>query len=181
MGRRRLDKDLVDEEYPRLSDLVGGPEKGRSNAWIAAFSESPDAMYSLLSDIIKIAHAKPGGVGQRPMPYEEEVDLEALLHGEVSNEPMVKILPRMITDSETVFAEKVKMSRSMVNRILNGKYEPDVGQIRRIASALNVPPAYFLEYRQMMVIAAMYNYMNEHPNVATLLYKKHLTVKAGKQ
>lgn len=146
---------------------------------MAAFTEEPQSMYSILSDIIKLAHAKPGRVGQRPMPREEEVDLDALIHGQVSNEPLVDVLPKAMGDmSERALARAVHMSKTQVQRMMSGEYEPDASQIRRIASAVNVPPTYFLEYRVMMVVSALHNIMNENPNVATALYRKYLTVRS---
>lgn len=181
MSRRRqvLDRDSLEESYPRLSELLGPPRAALNKSWMSAFTEEPQAMYSILADIIKVAHAKPGRVGQRPMPREEEVDLDALIHGQVSNEPLHEILPRMIKTSERQFASDVRMSRTQTQRMLAGEYEPDLSQIRRIASALSIPPTYFLEYRMAMVISALHNLMNENPNIATALYRKYLEIRSS--
>lgn len=136
-------------------------------------------MYNILADIIKLAHAKPGRVGQRPMPREADVDLDALIYGEVSNKPLVEILPHLMRHmSERQFAQRVRMSRTQVQRVIAGEYEPDADQMRRIAAAVNVPPTYFLEYRTMMVVAALHNVINDNPNVATALYRRYLEVRA---
>lgn len=176
--RQHVDRDQLENEYPKLGELLGPPRAALNKSWVAAFSEEPQAMYNILADIIKLAHAKPGRVGQRPMPREEEVDLDALIYGQVSNEPLVATLPRLMTMSERKFAERVRMSRTQVQRVLTGEYEPDMDQLRRIAAAVNVPPTYFLEYRVMMVVAALHNIMSENPNVATALYRRYLEVRS---
>lgn len=179
-GRKRqvFDRSELEAQYPKLSDLLGPPRAALNKSWMAAFSEEPQAMYSILADIIKVAHAKPGRVGQRPMPREEEVDLDALIYGQVSNEPLTETLPRLMTMSERRLADMVNMSKTQVQRIMSGDYEPDLSQLRRIASAVNVPPTYFLEYRVAMVISAVHNVMAENPNVATALYRRYLQVRA---
>lgn len=169
---------MLEGEYPKLSDLLGPPRQALESSWMAAFTEEPQSMYSILSDIIKLAHAKPGRVGQRPMPREEEVDLEALIHGQVSNRPFIETLRKAMGDmSERSLARAVNMSKTQVQRMMDGDYEPDISQMRRIAAAVNVPPVYFLEYRIAMVVSALHNIIAENPNVATALYKRYLTIR----
>lgn len=177
-ARQTFDRADLESQFPKLSELLGPPKAALSKSWVAAFSEEPQAMYSILADIIKLAHAKPGRVGQRPMPREEEVDLDALLYGEVSNDPLTVTLPRVMTMSTRRLAELIHMSNTQVQRIISGDYEPDVDQLRRISAAVNVPPTYFLEYRIAMVVAAMHNIMATNPNVATALYRRYLKVRA---
>lgn len=181
-GRKKkshlLDRETLEAEYPKLSELLGPPRAALAKSWMAVFIEEPQSMYSILSDIIKLVHAKPGRVGQRPMPREEEVDLSALIHGQVSNQPFVETLPKLMGDlSERALARAVNMSKTQVQRMMDGEYEPDISQMRRIAAAVNVPPSYFLEYRVSMVISALYNIIEENPNVATALYKRYLEVR----
>lgn len=181
-GRKKkallFDREMLEEEYPKLSDLLGPPRQALESSWMAAFTEEPQSMYSILSDIIKLAHAKPGRVGQRPMPREEEVDLEALIHGQVSNRPYVETLRKAMGDmSERSLARAVNMSKTQIQRMMDGDYEPDISQMRRIAAAVNVPPVYFLEYRIAMVISALHNIIAENPNIATALYKRYLVIR----
>lgn len=176
--QQQFSRDELEEQFPKLSDLLGPPRSALSHSWIATFSEEPQAMYSILADIIKLAHAKPGRVGQRPMPREEEVDLDALIYGQVSNDPLTEVLPKLMTMSERRLAQMVRVSKTMMQRILSGAYEPDIDQMRRIAAAVNVPPTYFLEYRIAMVMSAVNGMMAENPNVATALYRRYLVVRS---
>jgi hypothetical protein len=172
-----FDRAELEAQYPKLSELLGPPKAALSKSWMASFSEEPQAMYSILADIIKLAHAKPGRVGQRPMPREEEVNLDALIYGQVSNDPLTRSLPKLMHMSERRLAEMVNMSKTQIQRVMAGSYEPDMSQLRRIAEAVNVPPTYFLEYRVAMVMAAMHNIMFANPNVATALYRRYLQVR----
>jgi hypothetical protein len=61
--------------------------------------------------------------------------------------------------------------------MMSGDYEPDVSEIRLIAKAVSKPPTYFIEYRISMVIAAVHNAIADNPNIATMLYRKYLTVR----
>ena len=179
---RRKRKEPMDEGeahrlYPSLKMLAGPIGKATEAAWVAAFAARPDSMHSLLADFIKQAHATPGRIGQRPMPKEEQVDLQALLYGELTDEPMVKVLPELVTLSERAMCAKVHMSKTQWRRVLSGDYEPDVKEIRTIADALGKPAAFFVEYRKAMVVAAVIDMLNKHPRMATSLYRRHLEIR----
>jgi hypothetical protein len=77
----------LQQQYPSLKTLAAPPSKACERAWVAAFTEKPEALEDLISDLIKQAYATPGRIGQRPMPKEENVNLDALLRGEFSDEP----------------------------------------------------------------------------------------------
>lgn len=178
--RRRRGQGVPLEElqlrYPSLKSLV---LSGGKNSWVATFNARPDAMHSLLADYIKQVHAKPGRIGQRPMPREAEVDFNALVFGEENDEPMVVVLPKLMRVSERMFAQQTNMSRSQLQRVLRGEYEPDVNEIRLIAAAVRKPPVYFVEYRKAMAVAAFINLITERPGIATSLYKTYLEVHMG--
>lgn len=135
----------------------------------------------MLSDIIKQAYAKPGRIGQRPMPKEEEVNLAALIHGEYTDEPMHVILPKLMPGSERAFCQKIMIGRRTFQRLLlepghPDKYHADMELVARIAKGVKKPPSFFLEYRQMAATAAFIQLINERPGVATRLYKDYITV-----
>ena len=178
--RRRRGQGVPLEElqlrYPSLKSLV---LSGGKNSWVATFNARPDAMHSLLADYIKQVHAKPGRIGQRPMPREAEVDFNALVFGEENDEPLPAVLPKLMRVSERMFAQQTNMSRSQLQRVLRGQYEPDVNEIRLIAAAVRKPPVFFVEYRKAMAIAAFINLIDERPGIATSLYKTYLEVHMG--
>src|SRR6478609_9325029 len=98
--RKRRGRGMEREEmlatYPSLKSLSAPPGRAVEGAWVATFSARPDAMQALLADYIKQVHTKPGRIGQRPMPKESDVDFQTLLYGEVSDEPMLAILPGLV-------------------------------------------------------------------------------------
>lgn len=173
---RGVPQEELERKYPSLSFLTGPPGKATRRAWVAVFNQRPDAMHSLLADFIKQVHAKPGRIGQRPMPKEEQVDLESLLYGEQNDLPLIEVLPKLVTASERAFCAQIHMSRTQYQRMLKGDYDPDVKELRLIAEALKKPPTYFVEYRKAMAVAAFLNLLDERPGIATSLYKTYLEV-----
>lgn len=162
--------------YPSLTHLAGPASIANRRAWVAVFNAHPDAMHQLLADYIKHAHARPGRIGQRPMPREEEVDLDALIYGEENELPLAEVLVKQVAVSERMFCVQSGISRSQYQRILAGQYEPTVHEMRMLAKAIKKPPTYFIEYRKAMAIAAFINLVNERPAVATTIYRNYLEV-----
>lgn len=176
--RRRnaaMTADELHRKFPSLIQLASRPpEQTLERAWVAAFTARPDAMHALLADFIKQVHARPGRIGQRPMPKEADVDLDGLIYGEDNDIPLVDLLPKMMHPSERAFCQRIAMSRAQFRRMLAGAYHPDVYELRRIAGALGKPPVFFIEYRKAMALAAVVNLFNERPGVATKLYRSYL-------
>jgi hypothetical protein len=174
-----VSQDDLEMKYPSLKTLAA-PGEASKRSWVATFNTRPDAMHNLLADYIKQVHAKPGRIGQRPMPKEEEVDFHALVYGEENDLPLTEVLPKLMNGrSQNSLAPKVGMSRTNFQRLMNGTYDPHVDELRLIAAAVGKPPSYFVEYRKAMAIAAFVNLVNERPGIATKLYRQYLTVRMG--
>jgi hypothetical protein len=167
-------REELEKEYPSLTHLSGPPTKASRKAWVAVFNARPDAMHNLLADYIKQVYATPGRIGQRPMPKEESVDFHSLVYGESSDLPIREILPSLIKVSERTFCQQIHMSRTQFQRLLAGKYDPDVNEIRMIAAALKKSPTFFVEYRKAMAISAFINLIDERPGIATSLYRQYV-------
>lgn len=175
---RGLPEEDLNARYPSLKFLsTRAPGLLSERSWVAAFNARPDAIEALLADLIKQVHAKPGRIGQRPMPREEAVDFDTLVYGEQTEQPLAEILPSLITGSEAKFCAKAHMSRVQLWRMRRGEYHPDVQQIRLIASAVGKSPTFFVEYRKAMAIAAFVQLLDERPGIATALYRKYLAVR----
>lgn len=174
---RGMPSDELHVKYPSLRSLARDHGDRTREAWIAAFTARPDAMAGLLADLIKQVHAQPKRIGQRPMPREQEVDFHALVYGEDNDLPIAEVLPKIMRCSERQFASKLPMSRTQVQRMLDGEYEPDVNEIRHVAAAVGKSPMFFIEYRKAMAIAAFINLIDERPGIATILYKRYLEVR----
>lgn len=175
---RGLDAEELHQRYPSLQFLTtNAPGALSERSWVAAFKARPDAVEALLADLIKQVHARPGRIGQRPMPREEQVDFESLVYGEQTDEPLVTVLPGLLKGSESQFCLKAHMSRVQYWRMMKGEYHPDIKQIRLIAAAVGKSPTYFMEYRKAMAIAAFVQLVDERPGIATNLYRRYLDVK----
>lgn len=169
------------ERYPSLKSLAAPAAKASERAWVAAFTHRPEALEGILSDLIKQAYAKPGRIGQRPMPREEEVNLEALLEGDYTDEPISEALPKLVKISERALCKKLYISRRTYQRMFlpagdPEKYHPDIELLTRFAEAVGKQPSYFLEYRLIAAQAAFLNLITEKPVVATRIYREYLEV-----
>lgn len=174
---RGVSQEDLERQYPSLSYLTSPPGRATKRAWVAVFTERPDAMHALLADFIKQVHAQPGRIGQRPMPREEQVDFDSLLYGEENDLPLTDALPKLVHISERAMCARIAMSRTQYQRLLKGEYDPDVNELRLIAAAVKKSPTYFIEYRKAMAVAAFLNLIEERPGIATALYRRHLEVR----
>lgn len=167
---RRKRKGLTDEQmlvrFPVLRNLIG--PNASADAWEDQLIARPDAVTAMLGDLIKHTYAVQGRVGQRPMPLEADVDLGDLVYGEVSEEPLVEILPDLIArvGSQRAFADKVMMSRTQLQRVLSGEVLPDKAQFDRIAKAVRKSPMYFMEYRKVVALQLLSDAIDERPVMA---------------
>lgn len=171
----------LSEKWPSLKTLAAPASKAGEKAWVAAFTHRPEALEGILSDLIKQAYAKPGRIGQRPMPREEEVNLEVLLSGEYAEEPIELALPPLVKISEREFCKRIFMGRRTYQRMLlpddhADKYHPDMELLQRIATAVKKSPSYFLEYRLIAAQAAFLQLITDRPVIATRLYREYLEV-----
>lgn len=111
------------------------------------------------------------------MPKEAAVDFQGLIYGEENDLPLHEVLPKLIRISERMMCSRIGMSRTQYQRLLAGRYDPDVNEIRKIASVVKKPPTYFIEYRKAMAVAAFLNLIEERPGIATALYRTYLEVR----
>jgi hypothetical protein len=172
-----MPREELEREYPSLTILTGDASRAAKTAWCAVFDARPDAIHALLADFVKQVYAQPGRIGQRPMPREEQVDLQGLIYGEENELALPEVLKKIVTVSERMFCAQSGISRSQYQRILAGRYDPTVHEIRMIAKAVKKPPTFFIEYRKAMAIAAFINLIEDRPGIATSLYKQVLEVK----
>jgi hypothetical protein len=177
----QYDIEQLREKWPSLKTLALPTGKACETAWVAAFTEQPGMVERFLSDIIKQAYAKPGRIGQRPMPREEEVNMEILLNGEFAEELLHVVLPKIMPGSERAFCLKIRIGRRTFQRMLlepgdPDKFYPDMEILSRVAAGVRKPPAFFMEYRQMAAQAAFIRLITERPGVATRIYREYLLV-----
>lgn len=69
-------------------------------------------------------------------------------------------------------ANKVKLDRSTVYRLLNGKIEPDPFWMRQVAAAFGKHPSYFLEWRMLYITAALMRRLEYSPETSVKLFRE---------
>lgn len=171
--RRGMPEDELYRKYPAMEKLVG-PQAGEG--WRAAFDSRPDIMHSILGDIIKYSYARPGRVGQRPMPREEDVDVSWLLDREPNQKPITEVLPGLMKVSAREFARRIHMSKTQFQRVMSGEIVPDLSQLVRIAEEVDRPAVFFVEYRNQMLVRAFVHLIESKPDIAVSLYGKYVGV-----
>jgi len=182
-ARLGLTGEQLGARFPLLRVLAGPPgADGGRRAWDAALTARPDVMHRILADVIKQTYAKPGRVGQLPMPHEEEVDFQALLYGEDQDRPLTEVLPALMAAKglgTRSLSERSGVQRATLIRLLRGAYLPNAIELRAIAVAVGKPAAHFVEYRKLMAATALIRMVDEQPGLATRLYRDYLTVRAS--
>lgn len=167
--------EQVFEKFPYMRDIVGPQKKQNGEGWDALFDARPDMMHAIFADIIKQTYATPSRVGQRPMPREEDVDLDWLMDSDPNREPLTAVLPKLVKVSERKFCDSISMSRATYQRMLKGEYDPDIDQLRRIANAIGKPPSYFIEYRRRLLFSALGRMLVREPQILDMLFYSYVT------
>lgn len=155
---------LIEEEFPSTRD----PD------WTHILKD-PDNLGRLLKDILKVDQMEPGRAGPRP-----NLDVERgmqtwreMTSGDYSELPFpaaFRVLAR--NGSIRAIAHKTSISKSRVERLLQGRDHPTVEDLRVIAAAYRKRPAYFIEYRAEYIIAAIAHQLTERHEMTIALYKK---------
>lgn len=152
-------------------------------SWEALLAEE-DVLGRILKDILKADQMEPGRSGPRPnLDYERGMRTWREM---ASRETQVKRTERDFTglpfteafakligpDSLTAIARKTSISRSRAHRLLNGHEEPTVDDLHAIAEAYGKHPAYWLEYRTELIVAALAARLAARPEMTVAIYNK---------
>jgi DNA-binding phage protein len=155
---------LIYEEFPGIAD----PD------WNAILKD-PDVLARMLKDILKVDQIEPGRAGPRP-----NLDIERGLRtwhemtvGDYAEHPFVEAF-RLLTRNHSVrsVAHKTSISKSRVERLLQGQDHPTVEDLRLIAQAYNKKPAFFVEYRAEFIMAAIATRLAQEHEMTVVLYRK---------
>lgn len=160
--------ELIRQQFPLALSLD----------WKAAFDRDPDLFAWILQDILKADCATPGRSGPKPnVDYRKAAGRLRLLMGEdYSTLPFTEAFTVLAGGrSLTSLARKTGLSRSQVHRLLRGGSIPDSYEMEEIAKAFGKPAGYFREYRLGLVVAALTERLEDHPE-ATVKYWKELAI-----
>jgi len=133
-----------------------------------------DGLARLLGDMLKV---KPNGVrvGKRPVlsRVDAEQRLAAISGDDFSDDPFLPTFRRLCEGrSLQNVASRTGLSRSHVQKLLAGSYEPSLVSLERIAEGFKRSPAFFLEYRVSVVAFLLHDFLVSNPELATVWYMK---------
>ncbi len=154
--------------------------------WIELFDRAPHVMHAILGDIFRETRAEAereagnARIGRRPKAVDGTMDeLWSMVTPRFSTEPFGVAVRELIAAAPSLraFAMRAKMNHPTLLRLISGEMKLDKYRLEAIARAGKVSPAYFVEYREMVVIEAITTVMRNRPNVSIGAYQRLLKAK----
>lgn len=157
--------NLIHEQFPSVKEVD----------WNTAFSNDLDLFARVVKDILKADQAGPSRPGPRPsLDYgRASRRLHEMVADEFTHLPFTEALP-LLAQGRSVrsIAAKTGLNRNHVHRVLTGKMDPDVYTMREVARAFGKKPQFFREYRQIYIVAAIMERLDQVPDADVNIYKK---------
>lgn len=166
------------------ADLQNAKDQFRMRSvdeWIALFDRAPHVMHQILGDIFRETRAEEerlhgkARIGRRPKNIEGSLDeLWEMITPQYSSEPFATAVKELIEKSPSLraFALKAKMNHPTLLRLMSGEMKLDRHRLEQIAKAGGVHPAFFMEYREMIVVEAITTVFARKPNYSIAAYKE---------
>ncbi len=164
-------RQMIAEKFPSTQHMD----------WDKAFENDMDLLGHLLRDILKLDMAIPGQAGRRPGLDEKEATpaFDRLLGRDYCDRPY-SLLPfaktmALLADSRTLRSLEVKVgiSKSRLHRLLQGKQQPELAEMEKIAKIFDKAPSFFVEYRALVVRNAINSHMAAaEPEVTVRVYEQ---------
>lgn len=171
-------------KYPAIDSLT-------ATDWVQIFHDRPDLLHKLLGDIYAITKAQQGETrksGRRAKHINGSLDeLWDMLSPRYSTEPFGSALKELIgTQSLRAFAAKIPMHHQSLIRLMNGERRivmpqspaASLATLERIAKVANVHPAYFMEWRELVLLNAFQQALRANPS-ASITMTSALSVMAS--
>ena len=171
MSQRQADYQAVRQKYPAIDSL-------KAADWGGLFDERPDILHKLLRDLYAITKAQQDEsrkAGRRTKHINGTLDeLWDMLSPRYSTDPFpIAVKEIMGGQSVRAFAPKVPMHYSTLTRLINGERkvviplapEASMQVLEGIARAGHVHPAYFAEWRELLVLLAIQEVLQAKPTL----------------
>jgi len=167
---RQADWDAAKRKYPSTVELDQA-------AWIAFFDQRPDVMHAIIGDVAKVVQATERDhkrAGRRPAVRGGTMDdLDRLIRPRFSLLPFDQAVQELIgTRSVRAFAAKVPIHHTTLVRMMSGDRQLNMPVLEAIATAGNVTPFYFAEYRTLWVADAFTKVFASKPNLSIRAIKQ---------
>lgn len=149
--------------------------------WGALFDRQPEVLHKILGDIFRETKAEQdreagrARIGRRPKHINGSLDeLHQMITPQYAQEPFAAAVKVLIDKAPSLraFAAKVPMHHHTLTRMMRGDLVLERWRLEAIAKAGKVQPAYFMEYREMMIVEALTSYLRARPNVSIGVHKR---------
>lgn len=149
--------------------------------WVHAFDRDPDIMWKIIGDIYDVVKAegeRAAGIhkmGRRPARTATSLDdvYATVFPTQYSMDPFTVALEKLMDGTtQKVFASRIPCDQGTLSRLVNGRLQPDLTMMERVAQAAKVSPYFFLEYRSMYVGQLITNVLMQRPHMGITAVKK---------
>lgn len=156
---------LIEAAFPSVSTLE----------WRKVFDSDPSIAGKIINDIIRIDMAEPGRLGKRPAIKlsDASLRLRQMQSDDFSVKPFREAFI-VLKGNRSIrhVSANVDIDKMTVHRLLNGKSEPTMEQIEKIAKGFKRHPSYFVEYRIAYVLGVLYERMKSSPESSEVFFLK---------
>lgn len=142
--------------------------------WEDLFRQVPESFAAVMRAIfaeIEAEEAPRHRHHKAPARQRTIEDVYGVLYPQFSTEPFAVAIQPFLKPSLRAFAARSKINLSSLHRMVRGVEPLSLGKIEQIARAAKVAPAYFLEYRQLVITAAIEDQFRAHPAASVSAYK----------
>lgn len=164
--------ELIKEQFPSTHKL--DLEK--------VFRQDPAVAGRIVNDILKADLAEPGTPGKRPSinTADAKIRVSQIRNDDYSILPFKESLA-ILKGKRSLrhLANSTGVDKMTLHKLLDGKMEPKIEHIEKIAKGLKRDPSYFLEYRVAYITGMLATKMLESPESSIVQYTKIMkTVKS---
>lgn len=137
--------------------------------WNQVIGHDPDVIGGMLRDVVKHGHKS-----RKKMTLQERTRSLRHIHSEdVSTQPFHLALRALQgTSSVNDFSDEVGIPSEVLAVLLAGDILPDDDLLLDIASNLDRPADYFLEYRIHRVLSSIGSFLRNHPETLEVWFSK---------
>jgi DNA-binding Xre family transcriptional regulator len=161
--------------------VLAPPEDYGSKEWVEHYSQHPDILTKMLGDLYRVykseeekrnGTANPAG-GRRKAHINGNLDeLWSIITPKFATVPLEQAVKEARgAISERALAAKVGIERRTLARMLKGEARVERSDLERLAKALHVHPAYFMEWRLMVVQDLVAQVFAATPNASVTMLR----------
>lgn len=144
-----------------------------AHQWLQRFTETPGALYELLRQLyqeVEAENEREDGVerrGRRPSPAGGTMQaIQDMVFPAYAEVPFTQAIRPYLKPSQNALALRAGINRGTFARILQGREPLDKAKLELIAKAARVSPAYFHEYRLIVLHEEFEKVMSPRTSIA---------------